>query len=390
MTDRVFELEIASSFWEKYEDEKEIPKWIATIVEFENWEYTRIAFLKPEPIANLPDRIIFNTSYKILAEMEFVHNNAGWPIVSKKMLNKLLEVGNFLYQSIPITMVDNDIEKNDFIAIQLLEHLDIFDCDRSDRELESNRKTLINLDKLVLKQPQNGFPPIFRVKTIPSRLFVSSEAREALENGDIRGLEFIALEEFEFDLLDTLKFDYRVEITRAEFAKLNNSYSEPESLLLEYSEIFDLEGVEGYFEEEFETYKFSVLTPGQKALSALNEFIAEVNNGGIAQFFWNESEFIWQQVLVGLELIDDRIMVEAYKKELQKYLNNQTQLEEIRSQYWQTNDLKYYSNFAKTYQSLLPSYENFRDIFYSDRDRIPEKLVNYINSHAEEFVIFID
>ena len=76
MTEEVFELQISNSFWENYKDE-EIPEWGATIAEFENWQYTRIAFLKPEPIFNLPERIVFNTSYDILSEMELIHNNAG-------------------------------------------------------------------------------------------------------------------------------------------------------------------------------------------------------------------------------------------------------------------------------------------------------------------------
>jgi len=93
MTKAVFELQINDIFWESYEDE-EIPEWGATIAEFPNWEYKRIAFLKPEAIANLPNRIVFNTSHKILSKMELIHNNAGWPIVSKKMLNTLLKVSN--------------------------------------------------------------------------------------------------------------------------------------------------------------------------------------------------------------------------------------------------------------------------------------------------------
>ena len=389
MTEEVFELQISNSFWENYKDE-EIPEWGATIAEFENLQYARIAFLKPEPIFNLPDRIVFNTSYDILSEMELIHNNAGWPIVSKKMLNTLLKIGEFPHQSIPLIMVDKEHQNNDFIALQLLEHLDAFDWDRSSyNRCFDDEDTLMELDKLVLKQTQNGFPPIFRVKTIPNRLFVSAEARTALENADIRGLEFISLGDFEFELLDTLKFDYRKKLTRKEFASINNSASE-EHILSEYAETFDLEGAEGYFEEEFEIYKFAILTPGQRSLCALSEFITEVSNGGISQFFWHESEFIWRQVLIALKLIGDRGMAEAYTKELQKYLDNRSQLEEVRSQYWQTSDLEYYSEFAKTYKSLPPTYDTFRDYFYPNLRQLEERLINYITSHPDELAIFTD
>lgn len=83
-------------------------------------------------------------------------------------------------------------------------------------------------------------------------------------------------------------------------------------------------------------------------------------------------------------------MAEAYTKELQKYLDNRSQLEEIRGQYWQTNDLSYYSLFAKTYKSLPPSYDTFRDYFYPNLDKMQKRLVNYIKSNPEEFVIFTE
>ncbi|MDJ0724400.1 MAG: hypothetical protein QNJ38_04745 [Prochloraceae cyanobacterium] len=97
-----------------------------------------------------------------------------------------------------------------------------------------------------------------------------------------------------------------------------------------------------------------------------------------------------QKVLLGRELIGDRPMVEAYTKELPKYCDNRSQLEEIRLQYWQTNDLEHYSVFAKTYKSLPPTYDTFRDYFYPHLRQIEENLINYITSHPEEFAIFTD
>jgi hypothetical protein len=45
-----------------------------------------------------------------------------------------------------------------------------------------------------LKKPINGFPPLFRLDESRSKLFISEEAKRALELSDIKGCIFEPIE----------------------------------------------------------------------------------------------------------------------------------------------------------------------------------------------------
>jgi hypothetical protein len=100
------------------------------------------------------------------------------------MLAVLISVGNFYHQTIPIVLKQVDslllseaekqkfplIHNHDFVILQLLEYLDAFDKNKSEYTIEYDENLLgeqvesIRIKKMVLKEPVNGFPPIFRVK----------------------------------------------------------------------------------------------------------------------------------------------------------------------------------------------------------------------------------
>jgi hypothetical protein len=141
---------------------------------------------------------------------DYPYNREGWPIVSKRMLEALLSVREFPHQVIPITMVNLEFqdfdeqgnkllsrtEIHDYVAVQLLEHQDVFDWEQSVYERDPEVPNCIeasSLDKLVLRSPLGGFPPLFRIGTVPVRtdLYVSAEGRAALEAAGIRGVSFI-------------------------------------------------------------------------------------------------------------------------------------------------------------------------------------------------------
>lgn len=140
----------------------------------------------------------------------YLQNIRLWPVISIKMLDVLLSLSSFSYQAVPVIFekVDSLLltseEKikappflnHEFIILQLLEYLNAFDRDKSvytieyDENLAGEPVEFINIDKLVLKEPLNGFPSIFRVKEDKTSLYVSAEAKEALEKTGIKGLDF--------------------------------------------------------------------------------------------------------------------------------------------------------------------------------------------------------
>ncbi len=144
----------------------------------------------------------------ISTDYPYIQDTRSWPIMSKQMLNILLSIKEFSYQAIPITFkhVENfsidkeergrnlSIPNHNFVILQLLEYLDALDLEKSDytkTPYESNPKAeRIDIHKMVLKKPVNGFPPIFRVKEDKVSLYVSAAARKALEEAGIQGLDF--------------------------------------------------------------------------------------------------------------------------------------------------------------------------------------------------------
>jgi hypothetical protein len=207
--------------------------------EFKDWEKIKLAFSYPIEIdlagdegviivnrinkklcvlkAQMPAELLF-TGFECLfgfsdgyIDYPYLVDIESWPFISTRMLNTLLSVQDFPHQAIPIVfkVIENylstDEEKriaslvrnHEFVILQLLEHLDAIDKDRSDCIIgtceTATGETIesIKLDgRIVLKEPSNGFPPIFRIKDNANELYVSAAAKEALEKAGVQGLIF--------------------------------------------------------------------------------------------------------------------------------------------------------------------------------------------------------
>jgi hypothetical protein len=207
-THQAYQLSHDSSHREGY-GETELPDYDAWLVtESIDWSTIKHSFWRANPL-HLPDRIEFESvgNFLMIHDLrrtritDFPHNREGWPIMSKRMLEALLSVREFPHQVIPIVMLDAftplEFEENhDYVAVQLLEHQDVFDWEQSkcERDLEvPNCVRFGSLESAVFIEPLDGFPPLFRVTTIPlsNRLYVSAEGKAALEETGIRGVNFL-------------------------------------------------------------------------------------------------------------------------------------------------------------------------------------------------------
>ena len=170
----------------------------AWLVKFSGYENIQLALLKEY---NLPEKIEFDAIFDVIQRSDFPINDVGWSIMSQKMLDILLSIGSFPHRVIPLVMVDCEVigrggkrsEKEDhrFVAVQLLEHLDIFDWEKSIYKPHPRLPNRVySIDTLVLKKPQDNCRPLFRLSAYPSKLFVSGKARMALEQAGIRGVVF--------------------------------------------------------------------------------------------------------------------------------------------------------------------------------------------------------
>jgi hypothetical protein len=169
------------------------PKHDANLVVAPEWDDLDTRFYRTKSIETL-EPILLNGHDTIIPNTDFPYTMPRLPIMSKRMLDVLLTVGNFPHQILRVEIAsfeDANIIYRQFVAVQLLEHLDVFDWVNSVYEMSTLIPGFIeSIDKLVLKEPIGGFPPIFRIGADETLLYVSARARAALEQAGIRGVEF--------------------------------------------------------------------------------------------------------------------------------------------------------------------------------------------------------
>ncbi len=143
-------------------------------------------------------------------DMPYMWNPSSWPIMPRRMVDVLLAVGDFPHQIIPVIFKSEDEDftakyingplpkpNYDYVILQLLGLLNIFDHELSvytpkPSEINPEIVFITNVREIFLKEPEEGFPPIFRVKDDEISLYVSAKAKDALEAANIQGLNFSA------------------------------------------------------------------------------------------------------------------------------------------------------------------------------------------------------
>jgi hypothetical protein len=181
----------------------------ADLVKFPGWENVG-GWQSTRQIA-VPGRIFFEANLRSVGQIDFPLNNVAWPIMSRRMLDVLLRVRPFSHRTIPVTMLDDTVPTDRrlddlgdprpgvaderFAAVQLLEHADLIDWEQSEvlpRKSTSGGTQVIT--RVVLRESPGGLPPLFRLSANPSALFVSADARAALEAAHIHGVVYRPLE----------------------------------------------------------------------------------------------------------------------------------------------------------------------------------------------------
>ena len=189
------------------------PEWIdewgivdaKVIDEFTNAHKLRRAFYKPKPIDSV-NEIQMEGLMSDFEGIDYLYTEPDLPLMSKRMLSVLRSVRDFPHQAIPVSIRDTEAAKGDwlrrsgkvstnYVAVQLLKQLDIFDREKSVYEPNFiNPDNVGRIEKLVLKVPEKGLPPIFRITDNRTYLYVSPEAKVALEEAGITGIRFVPID----------------------------------------------------------------------------------------------------------------------------------------------------------------------------------------------------
>ena len=185
-----------SAFQLSWNTSEENDKCVFNLVEFDDHEYTR-GWVHTNFI-NVPENIFFKTDILFYENIDFPFNDVQWPLMTKYMIDVLFSITPFKHRLIPVTILDHEnkiISENDYYSLQLIEHLDILDMEKSVYIMDDEEpERIIDIFKAVFKETVFKLPPVFRLKVNPLYLFVSYDAKHALERAGVKGLEFRELD----------------------------------------------------------------------------------------------------------------------------------------------------------------------------------------------------
>jgi hypothetical protein len=162
-------------------------------------------------VVEFPNPVLFQGLLSTVRQTDYpVMMAKTFPLMSKRMVKVLESVGSFPHNVLPARITDGaigrrlndednhyDAEGNlkseyytdDYVLLQLTEHLDAMDLERSEYEeydAEINRVSFV--DKFMFKDIGREYPPIFRLTSSPIDLFISEAAKEALETAGMKSL----------------------------------------------------------------------------------------------------------------------------------------------------------------------------------------------------------
>ena len=180
---------------------------VLVIGELAKQDSFNMVFYDPEPIESI-EEIRTQGAHIQIEGLDYILTDPDLPVMSKRMLSILESVKDFPHQTIPVRIEDtvsvtradgksqpSGKVNTDYVAVQLLKHLDIFDREKSIYEPNFlNPNKVGRVEKLVLKVLEKRLPPIFRIKDKPTYLYVSPEAKTALEEAGITGIRFVPID----------------------------------------------------------------------------------------------------------------------------------------------------------------------------------------------------
>jgi hypothetical protein len=154
---------------------------------FEGSEQLRMDAEKTKHRISLPEPLYFTGNFETVENTDYpVIDNYQLPVISKKLLSVLESVKPFAYRAIPVTIFDflaNDPflpggafrdgvkRTTDYVYLQFFQAIVI----------EKSRSCSGICPDFEIDLPEEELDPIFRVRQLPQRLFITREARRAID-----------------------------------------------------------------------------------------------------------------------------------------------------------------------------------------------------------------
>jgi hypothetical protein len=182
----------------------------AELIPFEGSENLSTEMCRYPESVEFPNPVMFHGLLKNVRQSDYPLTRPSLPLMSKRMVEVLESVGSFPHNVLSVRITDGVIGRrlsdndshydeqgnlkpeyytDDYVLLQLTEHLDAMDLDRSEYGRYNPKTNLVRLvEKFVFKDIGREFPPIFRLTHSPVDLFISEAAKEALDAAGMKSL----------------------------------------------------------------------------------------------------------------------------------------------------------------------------------------------------------
>ena len=183
------------------------------LLKYDGWNLLPYQLIDPKiPVEKLPSQIHFQANFNVIPKYDYPVTDVGVSVMSVKMYDTLDGIGNVNMDILPVVMLDdtylggvqtqngsikNDVPRlNSYVVVKVKKFLEgVFDYENSDYKMSRRIEGQIGrIRKIVLKESQIGFPPLFRIAETASTLFISQAAKEALESAGIKGCVYEEIE----------------------------------------------------------------------------------------------------------------------------------------------------------------------------------------------------
>jgi len=161
------------------------------------------------PWKSLPEILEFDTTNPARLEtVHIAHVDSIMDVFSNQLIEALKSVGSLDWTLVPARFFDQatkeEVCKGKFSGVFFEYHNDFFDYESSDfttpkfydEDTDRMRKKVSVIKKMVLREPNGGFPPFFRLLADPKIPLVSEVAHDAIVKAGLEGLDMTLAGEY--------------------------------------------------------------------------------------------------------------------------------------------------------------------------------------------------
>lgn len=129
---------------------------------------------------------------------DYLANNLGWFIVSKKFKNLINKIEDEGVQFLPVNVVDIEsktrLEDDEYFVANVLEVVDALNLENSDYSLmDLDGEKIYSVRKYAVTKEKINDKNIFKLKGDEIPLFVSETFKQLVEESDITGCKFLEI-----------------------------------------------------------------------------------------------------------------------------------------------------------------------------------------------------